>query len=284
MKRRNNLTVLGLLAPMLIGLAVFFFVPFIILIRYTFTETVGGHEFVGLQNYVAIMKSNAFKTALLNTGKFLVIGVVLIMVLSFLLALMIQKKFAGSKLLRSVILFPMFLPVAAVVTIVTVFFSDAGLVNNALTALGISAKEWLTGPAAFPLVLGIYIVKNIGFDVILFLAGLNMIPKELYESAEMEGAGAFRRVFDITLPLITPTTFFVFIISVMNCFKSFREVFVLGGEYPDKSIYMLPHFINNNISNLNYQRLAVASVIVFLIIAIITGVFYVLESRSEERL
>ena len=284
MKKHNRLTVLGLLAPMTVGIAVFFFVPFIILIRYTVTETVGGTEFVGLDNYIAIMKSNAFKTAFLNTGKFLVIGVVLIMVLSFLLALMLQKKFMGSKLLRSVILFPMFLPVAAVVTIVMVFFSDGGLVNSALSALNIPVKQWLNGPAAFPLVMGIYILKNIGFNVILFLAGLNMIPKELYEAAEIEGAGAVRRVLDITLPLISPTAFFVFIISVMNCFKSFREVFILGGEYPDKSIYMLPHFINNNIKNLNYQRLAVASVIVFLIIAIITGVFYWFESRREERI
>lgn len=284
MKRHNRLTVLGLLAPMVIGMAVFFFVPFIILIRYTVTETVGGTEFVGLDNYIAIMKSNSFKTAFLNTGKFLIIGVVLIMVLSFLLALMLQKHFAGSKLLRSVILFPMFLPVAAVVTIVMIFFSESGLVNSALNTLGIPVKQWLDGPAAFPLVMGIYILKNIGFNVILFLAGLNMIPKELYEAAEIEGAGAVRRVFDITLPLIAPTAFFVFIISVMNCFKSFREVFILGGEYPDKSIYMLPHFINNNIKNLNYQRLAVAAVVVFCVIAIITGVFYWLESRSEERI
>jgi multiple sugar transport system permease protein len=178
----------------------------------------------------------------------------------------------------------MFLPAAAIVTIVTLFFSDAGLVNSALSSLGLPVQEWLTGGAAFPLVVGLYILKSVGYNIILFLSGLGMIPRELYETAEIEGAGAVRKVFDITLPLIAPTAFFVLIISVMNCFKSFREVFLLGGDHPHSSIYMLPHFINNNMKNINYQRLAVASVIVVAVIAAAVWLLYYGESRLEERL
>lgn len=285
MEKNRRLSVFGLIAPLAVGMILFFFVPFFILIWYTVTVGGGanGAEFVGLANYIAMLKSDAFFTAFKNTGIFLVIGVTLNMLLSFLLALMLQQKFTGSRLLRSVILFPMFLPVAAVVSIVSIFFADAGLVNNALEALGLPIQQWLNGPAALPLVIGLYIFKSAGFNMILFLAGMNMIPKELYEAADMEGAGYLRKVFDITIPLIVPTAFFVFIISVMNCFKSFREILILGGEYPYESIYMLPHFINNNIKNLNYTRLAVASVLVFAIIAIVTGLLYWGESRMEDK-
>jgi multiple sugar transport system permease protein len=178
----------------------------------------------------------------------------------------------------------MFLPVAAVVTIITLFFSDAGLVNAALASLGIPARQWLSTGAAFPLALGLYILKSVGYNVILFLSGLNMIPRELYETAELEGAGAVNQTLHITLPLIVPTVFFVFIISVMNCFRSFREVFILGGDHPHSSICMLPHFINNNMKNLNYQRLAVASVLVVAVIAVVAGALYWGETRLEERM
>lgn len=284
MQKHRNLTALGLLLPLMIGIIGFFLIPFVILIYYSFTFGVGGEEFVGFSNYISIMKSEAFRSAFLNTGKFLSIGVSLNMVLSFLVALMIQRHFSGSKLFRSVILFPMFLPVAAVVTVFSLFFSDVGLINSALQSLGLVPKEWLQSDSAFSLVLGLYIIKSIGYNVILFLAGLNMIPKELYETADIEGAGGLRKVFNITIPLVSPTTYFVFIISIMNCFKSFREVFILGGDHPHASIYMLPHFINNNIKNLNYPRLAVATLITIFVIAIVAAIFYIRESRMEERL
>jgi multiple sugar transport system permease protein len=144
--------------------------------------------------------------------------------------------------------------------------------------------DWLHSPSAFGLVLGIYILKSFGYNVILILAGLNMIPKDLYELADMEGAGPMQKVLHITLPLLTPTLFFVFVISVMNCFKSFREVFILGGDHPHPSIYMISHFINNNIENLNYQRLAVASVIIVAAIALISAAIYWGQTKLEARL
>ncbi|MDR1299225.1 MAG: sugar ABC transporter permease [Oscillospiraceae bacterium] len=282
--QKRGLTAAGLLAPLMIGIAVFFFVPFVILLVRSFLFGVGLGQFVGLSNYISVMGNEMFALAFANTGKFLVIGVTLNMALSFLLALVLQKRFAGSKLFRSVILFPMFLPVAAIVTVFTIFFSDAGLVNGALVSLSLPVREWLSGGSAFSLVLGLYILKSIGYNIVLFLSGLNMIPRELYETAEIEGAGAVNKVLHITIPLIAPTTFFVFIISVMNCFKSFREVFVLGGDHPHSSVYMLPHFINNNMQNLNYQRLAVASVITVAVVAVAVWLLYRGEGRLEAKL
>jgi multiple sugar transport system permease protein len=273
-----------LLTPLMAGIIVFFVYPFSILIQYSFTFGVGGAEFAGMSTYVSVFNSAAFRLAFGNTVRFLLIGVTLNMALSFLLALLLRQSFRGAALFRSVILFPLFLPVAVVVVVVTMFFSDSGLVNAALLRLGAPIVDWLGSPTAFWLVLGLYIFKSIGYNVILLLAGMQTIPKDLYELADMEGAGGVRKVFGVTIPLLVPTLFFVFIISVMNSFRSFRDVFILGGKYPHDSLYMLPHFINNNMHNLNYQRLAVASVFTLLAIAAVTAVIYSLESRWEERL
>jgi multiple sugar transport system permease protein len=273
-----------LLSPLMAGIIVFFMIPFVILVYYSLTFGVGGAEFVGFSNYIDMLQSQSFKLAFGNTVRFLLLGVCVNMILSFVLASMLQERFVGAKLFRSVILFPMFLPVAAVVTVVLLFFSDTGIVNDILQKLGLPVKDWIRSSSAFGLVLGLSIFKNIGYNVILVLAGLNMIPKDLYELADMEGAGPMQKVFHITLPMLTPTLFFVFIISIMNCFKSFREIFILGGEHPDSSIYMLPHFINNNIKNLNYQRLAVASVLIVFTIVLFTAFIYWGETKLEERL
>jgi multiple sugar transport system permease protein len=284
MRRAHVRTAWALLAPLLAGIAVFFVYPFTILIQYSFTSGVGGVDFAGLSTYASVFRSAAFRLALTNTARFLAIGVTLNMTLSFLLALLLRQRFLGSALFRSVILFPLFLPVAAMVVVVTMFFADGGLVNAALLRLGAPTVDYLGSSAAFWLVLGLYLFKSVGYNVILLLAGMQTIPKDLYESADMEGAHSAQKIFGITIPLLLPTLFFVFIISVMNSFRSFRDVFILGGEHPHDSIYMLPHFINNNMHNLNYQRLAVASVFTLLAIAAVTAVIYTLESRWEEKL
>jgi multiple sugar transport system permease protein len=284
MRLQRTRTAFWLLTPLLLGIVVFFVIPFIILMYYSLTFGVGGAEFVGFTNYIKVLGSASFRQAFANTALFLLLGVSINMVLSFIIALVLQERFVGAKFFRSVILFPMFLPVAAVVTVFLLFFSDTGIINGILLQLGLPVKDWMQSNSAFWLVLGLYILKNVGYNVILVLAGLNMIPKELYELADMEGAGPLQKCFHITLPLLTPTLFFTFIISIMNCFKSFREVFILGGDHPHDSIYMIPHFMNNNMQNLNYQRLAVASVIIVFAIALLTAVIYRGESKLEERL
>jgi multiple sugar transport system permease protein len=112
----------------------------------------------------------------------------------------------------------------------------------------------------------LYIWKNSGYNIILFLAALNAIPTAYYEAADLDGAGKFRQLFGITLPLIVPYLFFIVVISVINSFKSFREAFILFGSHPHQSIYMIQHFMNNNFQNLNYIRLSVGAILIFTVI------------------
>ena len=267
---------------MLAGLAVFFAVPFAITLWYSVTFGVGGASFVGLSNYAKVFRSSAFRLAAANTLRFLLVGVPLIMVLGFAIALLLQRKFAGTKLFRSVLLFPMVLPVASVVMVVDVFFAQYGIVNGWLENLGLPLTDWMNSPRAFWVLIGLYVWKNCGYNVILMLAGLNMIPTELYQTADIEGASGWQKFTRITLPMVWPSLFFVFVMSVINSFKSYREAFLLGGKHPHDSIYLLQHFLNNNFENLNYQRLSVAAVMLFAIIFALVALFYALQNRYGE--
>src|SRR5699024_3700852 len=173
------------------------------------------------------------------TFRFIVIGVPLLMVFSFLLALLLFDKFKGATVFRSLFLYPLVLPAASVVIVVQAFFSDGGLVNQLLSALGLPIEDWIQSEYAFPILVGLYIWKNCGYDLILFLAGLAAIPKEYREAAASEGASYLQTVRYITLPLLMPTFFFILIVSIINSFKSFREAYLLGGANPHESIYML---------------------------------------------
>lgn len=264
--KRQKATPWLLLSPVLLGVTVFFLIPFGITVYYSVTFGVTG-KFVGLDHYRDVLGSSAFRLAVGNTLRFLLLGVPLNMAVSFGLALLVQKRFAGTGLLRSVLLLPMVVGVAGTVTVVERLLPE-GLFR---------------GPAAFWVLLALYVWKNFGYNVVLYLAGLNAIPKEYYHSADLEGASGGQKLGLITLPMMAPAFFFVLVISVINCFKSYREAFLLAGEHPHESIYMLQHFLNNNFKNLNYQRLSVAAVCLFALVAVLVAVFYKFHRRYEER-
>ena len=118
-------------------------------------------------------------------------------------------------------------------------------------------------------------------DHILLLAGLVTIPTDQYESADLDGASGLQKFFYITTPQMWYSVFFALIFSVINAFKCFREIFLIGGEHPSSELYMLQHFINNSFNNLNYPKLSVASVLLLVIIVAFFGVFYVFIRRKE---
>ncbi len=263
----------------LIGFIVFFVVPFIVSIVYTFTFGTSGTNFVGIDNYVRVIKSTAFQLAAYNTGRFLLFGVPLIMVISTVLALLLQSRFGGSSVFRSIFLYPMVVPIASTVMVFQVILANSGILNTILAKFEIYGIRWIDSDYAFYVMLFLYLWKNCGYNIVLILSGLNAIPSDFYEVARLEGANSVKQFRYITLPIMMPTFFFVFIISIVNSFKSFREAYLLSGTLPDDSIYMLQHYMNNNFSNLNYQNLSVAAFMVFLVI--FTCVFVLFRMRSK---
>lgn len=258
MKWREAAIGLLLVAPAVIGLLAFLVLPFGYTFLRSFTVGLGWGRFVGLENYAQLFGNRLFLLALKNTFLFLLCGLALILPLSLLLSLLLQKTGKWGKGLAMALLFPMVLPVSAIVIVVNLVFAENGLLSQIT-----GPYPWMDSPFAFVILLGLYLWKNVGIAVVILLAGLGTIPRELYESAHMDGAGRWARLTKVTLPMLRPELLVVTILSSLNAFKNFREAFVLGGDHPHESIYMLQHFMNNNFENMNFPRLSVAAVVFF---------------------
>lgn len=249
------------------------------MIRYSLAEVPGGG---GWKNYEAVLTSGTFQRAIFNTLRFIGIGVTALLVVSMILALIARKKIPGMGLLRPVLLFPMMIPVGAIVMVITWLLTGDGVLNRILRSFGMPECDWMGSSAAFLVLIVLYLWKYAGYDMILLLTGLNTISREQTESAALDGANGWQIYFRITLPQLVPVLFFTFVISVVNSFKIYREAFLLGGMRPDRSIYMLQHFLNNNFDNLNYQRLSVAAIVVFVFLFLLTAVLYLVQRRYGE--
>lgn len=251
--------------PILAGTLLFFALPFCMVVGFSFGFGGGQARFVGAENYVKVLSSESFRLAAGNTVKFLALGVPLLLVMGLLLALLIHAALPGSRLCSRTILLPLVLPIASIVMVVE------RLVPSPV----------LESPGAFWVLLALYLWKNCGYITVLLLAGLSLIPEELYDTAAIEGANRRQQLCYITLPLLAPSLSFSAVLGVMNNFKSYREAFLIGGKYPHESIYLLQHFLNNNFENLNYTRLAVASVLTALPIVLATVCVLIFQRRRS---
>ena len=271
-----------LIAPLVAGCLLFTVIPFALVLRYSFMRGSGrSAQFLGLENYLKVTTNEEFTLAFGNSMKFLVVGLPLIMILSYIIALLMQQQATKHKLLKSVFLFPYIMPVAGTVLLVNLLFNQTGIMNDLMLKLGLPVQEWLVGSHAFWIMICMYLWKSTGYSVILLLAGLVTIPEDQFESADLDGASGWQKFIFITTPQMWYSVFFALIFSVINAFKCFREIFLIGGEHPVSELYMLQHFINTSFNNLNYPKLSVASVLLLVIIVVFFGVFYVFVRRKE---
>jgi len=271
-----------LITPLLLGCLLFYAIPFILVIQYSLSTGSGGaSNFIGFINYQDVTTNGMFTLAFGNTMRFLAAALPLIMVLAYAIALLMQKHANKHKLLKSVFLFPYIMPVVGAVILVELLFADSGLIPSIANALGLPLVDWLGGPAAFGVVLLLYLWKNTGYSVILLLAGLVTIPEEQYSAADLDGASGWQKFFYITTPQMWYSVFFAIIFSLINAFKCFREIFLIGGTHPNENIYMLQHFLNNSFENLNYAKLSVASVLLLVVVLVVFAVFYGFVRRKE---
>ena len=277
-KRKESLAALLFILPSVLGIAVFYVVPYIIcFVKSLFI----GNTFVGLNNYLELFTNKTFLLALKNTGIFTVIAIPLLMVVSFLIALFLNSFESISGFFRSSLLIPVVVPVASLVSVWQLLFDDYGAVNGLLNHLGLDTVGFFNSEFSMVMIILIYVWKYCGFCVVLFTAGLAGVPRHLYESARLDGASSFKMVTKVTIPMITPTTFFVFLMEIIYSFKIFREVFAIFGDYPNENVYFLQNFINNNYYNLNYPRLSAASIVLSFFIVLLLLVFYLFERKNS---
>lgn len=265
------------LSPSLLGVGIFFILPFCVVVYYSLIDGVGSKNFVFLQNFIKLFDNSAFRLAAKNTLTFSAMAVPLAVVLSMVLALMLESRIPLKSQFRTFFLSPMMVPVASVVLIWQVLFNYNGTVNEFLMLFGADKIDWLQSQFAPVVVLLLFLWKNLGYNMILFMAALNNIPKELLEVADVEGASEMYKFFAIKLRYLSPTVLFVTILSLINSFKVFREVYLLAGSYPYETLYTLQHFMNNTFDSLDYQKLSAAAVLMALVMVVIIALLFKAE-------
>jgi multiple sugar transport system permease protein len=265
------------LAPSLIGVGLFFVLPFGVVIYYSLINNPVQHDFVGYSNFVRTWENNAFQLAARNTLIFSFAAVPLAVVLSLWLAVIMESRIPLKSTFRTFFLSPMMVPIASVILVWQVLFDYNGLVNAVISRIGIGKVDWLKSYYGPVVIILLFLWKNLGYNMILFMSGLSSVPKDQIEVARLESATETQIFWKIKLRYLSSTIMFVIIMSLINSFKVFREVYLLAGNYPFDSLYTMQHYMNNTFQSLDYQKLSSAAIIMAAFMMVVIGILLLLE-------
>lgn len=264
---------LAFLLPSFLGVMFFVLLPFLDVFKRSFTTAVTG-EFVGLKNYETVYENGAFRLAVGNTLRFTLVCLPLLLFLGLCAALLLANL-KQVQLIKSFFLLPMAMPAATVVLIWKMTFSGNGLLNRMLS----SDTDYMGTGLAFWVLVSSYVWKNLGYTVVLWLAGLLAIPEDYIQAAKVDGAGRVRIFFSIILPQLKGSMYTITVLSFLNSFKVFRESYLVSGSYPHESMYLLQHLFNNWFVYLELDKMAAAAVSIG---AVLLAVILLLEKLWEE--
>ena len=267
------------LLPSLTGVLVLFVIPYLDVIRRSFLDGTG-QRFVGMDNYKTVVENISFRLAAGNTVLFLAVCVPLLLFLSLLIAISLGKNKVIGNWLKSVFLLPMAMPVASIVLLWNVLFTRNGFLSDFLGVFGVAGQNWLNTRYSFAILVFSYIWKNLGYDIVLWLAALATIPSEIYEAARVDGAGEGQCFLHITMPNLWSSLFLILTLSLINGFKVFREAYLVAGDYPEQHIYLLQHLFNNWFRDLAVNKLAAGAVLMGLVLFVLIMVFQKLFDRE----
>lgn len=254
------------LAPSFLGVFLFVLLPFGDVVRRSFMTAIT-KEGAGIQNYRTIFTNSAFLLAVKNTLRFTVFCIPLMVALGLVIALA-MGSIRHMQTVKSFYLFPLAMPTATVVVVWKMVFYEKGFLNQWLEQWGLlawlgngAAVDYIGSGAAFYVLAGTYIWKNLGYTVVLWLAGIMGVNGEMMEAAQVDGAGKLQRFWYVMLPNLKGSLYTIVVISFLNSFKIYREAYLVAGSYPHDSIYMLQHLFNNWFVNLDLDKMAAAAVV-----------------------
>ncbi len=251
--------------PSFIGVSIFVLIPFMDVIRRSFTEAISG-EWVGINNYKTIFTNPAFRLAAGNTIRFVAICIPILIILSLVIAVFLHRQKKFGSLLKTSFLIPMAIPVASIVLLWRLLFDNHGILNGFIQSIGGTTVDWMNSKHSFWILVFSYVWKNLGYDIVLWVAGLSGISESIYEAARVDGAGEWKCFCKITVPNLLPSLFTIAVLSFLNSFKVFREAYLVAGDYPDQSMYLLQHLLNNWFRDLSLDKMAAAAVVNALVI------------------
>ena len=248
------------LVPSLLGVLLFVILPFGDVVRRSFMTAVT-KEAAGVKNYKIVFTNSAFLLAVKNTLKFTLVCIPLMVALGLAIALAIGS-IRHMQAVKSLYLFPLAMPTAAVAVVWKMVFYEKGFLNKYLEQFGIGGGvDYIGSGAAFYVLAGTYIWKNLGYTIVLWLAGIMGVNGDMMEAARVDGAGKMQRFWYVLLPNLKGSLYIIVVISFLNSFKIYREAYLVAGAYPHDSIYMLQLLFNNWFVNLDLDKMAAAAVV-----------------------
>lgn len=272
------------IGPSVAGVAIFYMIPYVEVLKYSFFSNVQNGQFIGVDNYLRVLRNTAFQQACVNTLVFMFIGIGILLPLALLCAMQIRKLPIMERVVKASFLVPLAIPVVSIILFFDIVFDDLGAMNKLLSLVGLDPVQWSQGWASLAVVVIVFVWKNIGYSIIIFLAGLSNIPKEYYEVAEIEGANAIQSFWHVTRVYVTPAFFVALLFSILGSFKVFREVFVLYGNYPSARVYMLQHYMNNLFRKLAYPQLVTAAIVMSIGIYALILLFFLTQEKLITRI
>jgi len=272
------------LAPTLIGLAVLSAGPILATLGISFTkwDLLTPARWVGLDNFQDLLANDRFWTALRNTVYYTIVSVPLGMVLALAIALGLDKAIRGIAWIRTMYFLPLVTSSVAVGLVwLWIYAPQGGLLNEVLRTLGIPPQRWVSDPFwAMPAIIAMSVWQGLGVNIIIFIAGLQAIPREYYDAADVDGAGRWSRFRHMTLPLLTPSIFFTGILSLIGSLQVFDQVYVLSRPRATEANITLVYFIyEEGFRNFRMGSASAAAWILFVIAAALTVVYF----RSQRR-
>lgn len=286
LKRKNTLTALSFIAPNFIGFFLFTLVPVVFSLILAFMEwdSFSSPEFVGMKNFSKMLGDDTFWISLKNTFLYTIGVVPLTLVCSLGLAILLNKKVRGMKFFRTAFFFPYVTSLVAIAVVWNMLFHPTmGPINQFLKFFIENPPGWTSSSDwALTAIIIVSVWRGMGYYMILYLAGLQSVPKELYEAASIDGANKWQQFRNVTLPSLRPTTFFVSIMLVINCFKIFDLVQVMTAGGPGRATNVLVYQIYNEaFVKFNFGYASAIAMVLFVIVLGITVIQFKWNQRQE---
>jgi len=259
------------LAPAAIILILFFFIPFIesfILSFQGFGNNIYNPQWVGLDNYIKLLYAPIFWKTMLNTFIFLLGVVPALVVLPLIIAIMVNQKLAGVKIFRILIYIPVIVSIVVAGIAWKWLYADTGIINYLIGLLGIDKIGWLTDPKyALYSVMAVTVWKGLGYYMVIYLAALTSVPKDLYEASDIDGASVFQKHITVTVPHLMPAITLVSVISSISAMKTFVEIYVMTQGGPLNASKTIVYYIYQRaFENLDLGYASAAGVVLLVII------------------
>ncbi|MDR1078890.1 MAG: sugar ABC transporter permease [Propionibacteriaceae bacterium] len=288
LRRRNTVSGWTFILPNFVGFALLTLVPIIVLFYISFTNwnAFGAADWVGLKNYSRLFKDRSYRVALWNTVYYTIFHLPLTLAVSLGLSLLLNRKIKGVAFFRTAAFFPYITSVVAIAIVWNLLFSpEYGPINQILSFVGVdNPPRWtVSADWSMPAIIIVATWREMGYYMILFLAGLQAIPRELYEAARVDGASAWGRFCNVTLPCLRPTTFFVTVMLSIESFKVFDLILVMTDGGPGQSTYVLSQMIFNKAFVENQFGYASAVSVSLFVICLAITIFQFLINRRGER-